>query len=319
MDGEPESAALDGANRSIEPSAPTQAKGRTATSPAQLRTTAVKKPERKSAADAATAGGEKASGELPPPSEAGTARYDAPAKLQDESNPASRLVRLGSVWLSAWEPRLMQDVILPTSPMLAEKDDRTADLREKTMQEQRSRMPATFGQPEIRSGFVLEFPAAGTRPDQAPRWSDARGAVPAGATAQAHRAEIAWFGTTPPTRINYALRWPDGRQIAQLSTDENGRPVLATAPEIRSWRWIGIAGLEGNQHGSAQRQQSLEWRRQPGGSIPLSWRQDHHWLDGSGHRVELPLSSAPAGGNIFILALVDTATGWAIAGEVNVP
>ena len=250
---------------------------------------------------------------------------DAPADATVQASPApaslaatgNNLPRHAQVDASAWKPRQVQDLVLPTQPVLAEEEEAVDALREKLRQEQRARMPRIFQQPEITNGFAVEFV-----PDQSgnlPHWRDVTGAadVPGG-TVLGNRAEIAWPGNAPQAG-NIVLSYADGREIARITAKDGASTGLQTAAGVRGWYWIGIKAAAGNADpASGQPAVRLVWRRLSGAAMPASWIQDDHWLGGQGYRLDLPLqfdSAEPVPGSI---ALVDPSTGWALVSEIKV-
>ena len=239
-----------------------------------------------------------------------------PAVVRAENETRMQGLRVS---VSAWTPRLLQDAILPTHPVPAGEDDALASAREKLIRERQASMPPAFQHPETTSGFALEFDGDGAAPENEPRWRNALGAELVGTSVRGNRAEVSWPGSNPPNSLDVVLLRPDGRELARLVVDAQGRPSLTTLPAVRSWFWVGIECRSADEasafHPEPRRQ--FDWRLLSGSPMPVSWRQDNHWRNGRGYRIDLFLATGTAPRTSFPLALVDPVTGWAIVGEVT--
>jgi hypothetical protein len=235
----------------------------------------------------------------------------------DRGTPGQQL-RVG---VSAWESRMVQDLILPTHPVPAGEDDAMERTRNKMLEERHARMPSAFRQPATTNGFALEFSPDDVRPGHQPHWRDLEGAEPVGTNVHDHRAEVSWPGSTPPRHLGFVLIQPSGRELARVSVDPDGAPMLTTTVAVRSWYWIGVeCGVAdeaaASRTGPVPR---LDWRLLSGAPLPESWRRDDHWLGGRGYRIDLPLTAGTAGKASCALALVDPASGWAIVCNIERP
>jgi hypothetical protein len=239
-----------------------------------------------------------------------------PAVVRAENETRMQGLRVS---VSAWTPRLLQDAILPTHPVPAGEDDALASAREKLIRERQASMPPAFQHPETTSGFALEFDGDGAAPENEPRWRNALGAELVGTSVRGNRAEVSWPGSNPPNPLDVVLLRPDGRELARLVVDAQGRPSLSTLPAVRSWFWVGIECRSADEasafHPEPRRQ--FDWQLLSGSPMPVSWRQDNHWRNGRGYRIDLFLATGTAPRTSFPLALVDPVTGWAIVGEVT--
>jgi hypothetical protein len=241
----------------------------------------------------------------------------APAQRTPLEADEGKLVPLGRVNASAWESRMVRDVLLPTLPVPEGEDDALAAMHEKLRRERDAQMLQTFRQPVITGGFAFEFPLGEPGASQAPRWRDASGAEVAGASVRGTHAELAWAGAHPPRNIDYVLREADGRELARVSTDQAGTPSVKVRPAVRAWYWTGIEHAPtdvalGTSSPAAPR---LEWRLLSGEAIPATWLRDDQWNRGRGQRIDLPLDAVARGAR-HALALVDPLTGWALACEI---
>ena len=235
----------------------------------------------------------------------------------DRGPPKQRL----RVDVTAWEPRMVQDLILPTYPVPAGEDDAMERARKKMLEERHARMPPAFRQPATTNGFALEFSPDDVGPGHQPHWRDAEGAEPVGTNVHDHRAEVSWPGSTPPGHLGFVLIQPSGRELARVSVDPDGAPMLTTTVAVRSWYWIGVEwGMADEAAASrAEPVPRLEWRLLSGAPLPESWRRDDHWLGGRGYRIDLPLTAGTTGKAACALALVDPASGWAIVCKIERP
>jgi hypothetical protein len=229
------------------------------------------------------------------------------------------LVQRTGVRVTPWAPQLVEDVIVPTEPVRVGEDDAVETKREKLLQEQKSRMAQTFKNPVVQGGCAFDLPPETNGATGRPRWRDANGASPEGATVQGGRAEIVWPGGMPPRAASYVLSASDGREIARVSTDPDGELVCQVRQDVRSWYWIGIGQAASDSGGAVAEQGTprFEWQLLHGPEIPASWHRDDHWLGGRGHRIELPLGEQTGGLTGCTLALVDRLTGWALVGEIR--
>ncbi len=229
------------------------------------------------------------------------------------------MIPLARVRATAWKPRQLHDLILATRPVPIADEEASAPLREKLRQEQIARIPPSFRPPVSASGFAVEFPADKSGLNAPPEWHAATGLAPVGVTVQGNRAEVAWPGTAPSHAIEYVLRYPDGREIARVHTDEAGAPSLEIAATGRAWYWVGLVRSPADETATTSplKARRLDWQLLSGASLPESWRQSDHWLGSQGHRLDLPLNGNAADERPYSLALVDQLTGWAVVSEIR--
>jgi hypothetical protein len=197
-------------------------------------------------------------------------------------------------------------------------DDAVEALRRRLRQEQTDRIPRTFRQPSVTSGFAVDFlpePLQGP-----PRWCDAAGAEPIGAIVRGNRAEFSWPGAVPGRPVDAVLSYPDGRILARVQADDAGSPILSVAPAVHGWFWFGIGppASTGPEALSPPNAERLSWRLVPDAAVPDSWPQTDHWTGGRGNRIDLPLGAGSAGNRTYALALVDPLTGWALVSAITV-
>ncbi|MEO6995990.1 MAG: hypothetical protein ABI273_20480, partial [Lacunisphaera sp.] len=238
-----------------------------------------------------------------------TIPVDSAMTVAPESNVL--LVRTGIVQAPGWKPRMVRDVIVPTRPVTAAEEEAMDTLREKLRREEEARLPKAFQQPRMSGGLVIEF-AATSHQQNPPRWREASGAEPAGSKVAGQRAELSWSGGVPPPNTTYTLSDSGGRVMAVASVDGRGGVALKTTAKTNAWYWCGIERTSAAAEASAP----LDWQLLSGAAIPASWARDDHWLDGRGQRLEIPLDATTKRVGSYPIALVDPATGWALAGQV---
>ncbi len=218
--------------------------------------------------------------------------------------------------ITAWQPRLLQDAILPTAPTRVGDDDDIEVLRARLLRERQAAMPLTFKHPAPRIGFAIDLPAE-TMASGRPHWRDVAGGTPTFASVTATRAEVYWSGN-PPTLTECTLLDDAGREFARVTADGSGG-ALVTAPRIRGWPWVGLerTAADDTARNTTEWATRLEWRVLSGAPAPPSWRRDDFWLNNHGHRLDLILSDHDSGPAQHTLALVDRPTGWALVCEID--
>lgn len=219
--------------------------------------------------------------------------------------------------VAAWQPRLLQDIILPTGPTRVGDDDAIEALRERLFRERRAQIPGLFKQPVTRIGFAIELPAdvPGSRSGH---WRDTENSAATHATVVARHAEISWPRHPPPGAAGSLLA-DDGRELARITADDLGRLTLVAVAGVRAWSWIGIERpMADDSHSTATEWAGrLEWRVLSGAPAAPTWRRDDHWLKDRGHRLNFALSLGAGGPVNHTLALVDRVTGWAIVSDIE--
>lgn len=225
---------------------------------------------------------------------------------------------LGRVSASAWQSRLLRDLVLPTQPVPEGENDALEAMQANLLREREALMPPTFQQPTAASGLAFEFPSGETGPGRPTHWRDATGAEVAGSTVEGNRAELTWAGMNAPRGTNYVLGDAAGREIVRVSLDQTGIPKITTRPEVRAWYWIGIehAPADATVLIPGQAEPRLVWRLHTGTADASGWPRDNRWRAGRGQRIDLPLGPTGVGQGRYTLALVDPVTGWAI--ECNI-
>ena len=239
--------------------------------------------------------------------------------IEPAVNESDGLRSIGTIRISPWKSRLVQDLILPTRPLPADEEETVEVVREKALRERIAQKPGSFQQPVARSGLAFEFGVDGAEKSGSPHWENDRDAEVTGLSATGHRAELEWGVAGPMPNTNYTLGYSDGRVIALVSVDESGVPALKTAAGVRVWCWFGVERKAADS--SPARKESgaeFEWRLLPEGTIPASWKTDDRWAGGQGQRVDIPLDSTTARVGGYEVALVDPASGWALARNVSV-
>ncbi|MDI1249122.1 MAG: hypothetical protein PSV13_09690, partial [Lacunisphaera sp.] len=231
----------------------------------------------------------------------------------------SRWVSLGRVSASAWQTRLVRDLVLPTQPVPEGEDDALEAMQANFLKARKAQMPPTFRQPAMSSGLAFEFFSGETGPGRPLRWRDAAGAGIAGSMVQGNRAELSWAGANAPRGTDFVLADAAGQEIVRVSLDQTGAPTITARPDVRTWYWVGIehAPADASALRPAQAEPRLTWRLLAGTADVSAWPQDNHWRAGRGQRIDLPLGPAAVGPGRHALALVDPVTGWAITCDLT--
>jgi hypothetical protein len=240
-------------------------------------------------------------------------------QTEQAANESDGLRSMGTIRVSPWKSRLVQDLILPTQPLTADEEETVEAFRKKALQEKIAQRPGSFQQPVARTGLTFEFGADEAGKNVSPHWENDRDAEAPGSTATRNRAGLEWDITGPLPNASYSLGYSDGRVLARVSVDASGVPTLKIAAGVRVWCWLGVErkAVDGSPAGK-EAETKFEWRLLPEGTIPPSWKTDDDWAGGKGQRVDIPLDSTPARAGGYEVALVDPASGWAIARNVSV-
>lgn len=228
------------------------------------------------------------------------------------------LVQQGQIRASVWKLRLLQDQVLPTRPLTAAEDDAVEAMRKKMLQSRRTQIPATFQQPQVESGFILELPPGTAAENNPLRWDDHAEAENSRATVQGNRAELAWSGNATPRGREFILRNTAGRVVAQVGFDASGALVLKAPPGVKASYWVGVErSLSDDAAIVTQSSNSrFDWRLLSGGLMPAAWLRDDRWHEGRGLRLEIPLDATSVRVRNYGIALMDQLTGWALACDV---
>jgi len=254
-----------------------------------------KAPAKKSAAPTANSGANnEQTGESPIMA---ATRESERAGSRDRDIAAAPLVQAARVRATPWKARLVQDLILPTRPVTAAEEEALDDMRRKLLADRASQMPASFRQPRVTGGFSVEYPSA----KNPPRWLDDSGAEIARATARVDRAELSLPETASLRGRNYVLSYPGGSELARVTIDQAGVPVLKLAPGVRAWYSVEIEGLPAAG--------GFDWRLLSGAALPASWVRT--W-----QRLEIPLDATTTRVGNYGVALVDAKSGWALASDI---
>ncbi len=203
--------------------------------------------------------------------------------------------------------RLLRDAILPTQPTPVGRSDTIETLRRRLRDEQDARIPAGFRQAVKQRGLVLEVPMDGRPVGLAPRWVDATGAPPAGATVQGGRAELVWSAGSAAAAAAWRLVRSDGREVAYVARDAAGEVTMRAAAAVRIWVWVGVeVGVPVT---------APEWRTREGASLPPAWPRMEAGPGGSG--IQIPLGPGGRGKFVQPLAWLEPLSGWALTFEVT--
>jgi hypothetical protein len=209
------------------------------------------------------------------------------------------LVRVGSVRVSNWTSQVFKDIILPTRPEPVSEGDAVETMRADLKKEKLSRLPDSLRHPLAKKGFAIEYPVG----PEAPEWRNVDG-IAASSEVRGNRAELTFLaGHSPPSRP-IVLAYRDGREVAQVSIDPDGTPVLNAAPGTHSWYWIGLV--------HPRTDGAFNWQVSSGGSTPAAWQSDDQWPGGPGQRIEIPIAPAEDHSNRYSVSLVDPSTGCGV-------
>jgi hypothetical protein len=243
----------------------------------------------------------------------------ASVRATDDARAAGRWVSLGRVSTSAWQSRLVRDLVLPTQPVPEGEDDALEAMQANSLKERKAQMPPTFQQPVTTSGLAFEFSSDETGASRPLRWRDAAGAGIAGSMVQGNRAELAWAGANAPRGTDIVLADAAGQEIVRVSLDQTGSPKITARPGVRTWYWVGIehAPADASALRPGPAEPRLTWRFLAGTADVSTWPQDNHWRAGRGQRIDLPLGPTGVSPGRHALALVDPVTGWAIACDIT--
>lgn len=217
------------------------------------------------------------------------------------------------------KPRLLHDTIIPTRPVTAAEEDAMEALRAKLLQEQNVRMPQLFRQPQLSQGFSFEYTPNSDEKKMAARWHNDAGAETEGATVNGNRAELSWSGTATVRNGSFILSYPNGRELAHVTIDEAGVPLVKRATGIQAWYWMGIErpAVGTASPSSAQPTGALEWRMRSGEPVPATWPQDNHWREGRGQQIAIPLGLDDSMLGSYTIALADPLSDWAIVYQIT--
>jgi hypothetical protein len=222
-----------------------------------------------------------------------------------------------SIRVSSWRPQLVQDVILPTEPVLAGTDDAIEQLRENYLKEKRGRIPASFRNPVLLNGCALVV-ASGDLTSGKLLWQHSSGGGEGIGTISGDRAEIAWSGATPPPTGRDVLCRANGREIAEIVVDR-GSVVVKALDGVRCWYWVAVEPAAADSVDiTAGAPSRFAWQLSRGAILPDATRRDDRWRDGRMQRLDLPINlNDSAGTSTFAVAFVDRVTGWAIGGQID--
>jgi hypothetical protein len=218
----------------------------------------------------------------------------------------------GRINASGCQPRLMRDEILPTLPVPEGQAEELPALRQKRLIAQRTQMPVTIAAPKLWSGFVLDVSTLSRGSSGSLRWRVESGGESAQSEVKDCRAEIAWAPTGPERGAVYVLGWPEGRVVARVSVEADGRLAVRAAAGVGTWYWIGVECAAAEQAGR------FSWQQRSGAALPVEWSRDDSWRDGRGRRLEIPLRGTSKSKDRQGLALVDSLTDWALACRIGV-
>ena len=237
---------------------------------------------------------------------------------EEETSKGERLGQAVRIRVSGWRPQLVQDVILPTQPVRDGEDDKIERLRGQYLKEQQARIPASFRNPVLWNGCVVEASAADVAAAGPLRWQEVTGPDSGTVAVSGARAEIAWPAGTLGTG-RYVLCRGDGRAIADISVDQSGILIRA-ADRTRCWYWVAVEPAEADAAGpdGGPAVSRFDWQLRQGAALPEACRRNDRWRDGRARRLEIPVDlRVEAGSQRYPVILVDQVTGWAIGRDIE--
>ena len=248
-------------------------------------------------------------GDSPPPAPGGASAALPIHPSESDAGP------VGGSWqhtlrvsASDWRVRLLVDAILPTEPERVGAESAVESTRAKALAARRAQLPETFGHASGRSGIAVEIGEVGASPPL--RWRLPAGAESVAATAGGHRAELAWVSGHSPFPGIYELVDDRDRRFARLEIEANGEVTVQIVTGARAWFWLAVerAALDETSSTPATR---FSWRRLSGAVLPSAGR------DAQEARLDVALSTAADEAKVDTVALLDTATGWAMVTEIK--
>ena len=213
----------------------------------------------------------------------------------------------------------MHDEILPTMPVADEDEAGVQALREKIHAELTAKIPESLRGARVVFGISFRWPNRSGTKQALPRWEIGHGFEQVESSVQDGKAELSWSGHHPPTKLNCILHSASGAELIRVRIDQAGVLILSTSAVAGTSLWVGVERGERRERESepAHPPAPLHWRLASGADLPAAWTRDDFWREGRGHRVDLPLASAPNAQAGYALVLVDPRTDWALSGEIK--
>lgn len=245
----------------------------------------------------------------PAPLDVGAAHSDpaangsAGARWFGDALSTSRWVRVSA---ARWQTRLVGDIILPTQLRPAAESESLVALRERALAEHRARMPGALRDPKMRAGLLID-PLPNAEPVTL---RDHHGWPMAGLRIREGRAQVEF---APGVLASDGPCFVVGRAnevLAEFRRDADGWS-FRFAPGLRAWQWFAL-----EEQGDSSR---LNWRTASGLPLPPAWQggPDHSRALAPEPRVFVPLDERALDAAQAV-ALIDDATGWAVAGEIRI-
>ncbi len=228
---------------------------------------------------------------------------------------AAELIYRTKIRAAPWKARLTQDLIIPTRPLTAREEEQLDALRQKLQQERVARMPRIFQHPQMKSGVIVELPGGDFSTPGSIEWRDENGRLVEGAFVRGNVAGLEWDGPSAPRGISCSLTSRQGKVLARAEVDPGGLVTFKSTPQVSLRYWVGI---ETALPAEAVRRSPLEWRQTSGEAIPATWLRDDGWRAGKGQRIEIPLDEAGRRIGHYGISLVDSDSGWALAGDIAI-
>lgn len=216
---------------------------------------------------------------------------------------------------SAWRAKLVRDVIVPTVPRGAGEPEQLETLVQETADATQKRMPEMFRSPAEHVGFVFVVDERFAARRGVLRWTDEKGGTVALGSVNGPRAEIEWTAAESKRFVSASLRAANGTELVSLILDRQGRLTLRGVPEVKAWLWLGLRrpATEIGEMARVAWLKRLTWRSGDAEEVPTGWIRNDAWLNGRGHRVDIPLDAAASSSDTFAVTLFDRQTGWSLS------
>ncbi len=208
------------------------------------------------------------------------------------------------------EARTVRDVVLPTWPGEGDSREAVAAARAAAVAAMQARLPEAFRSPQFKAG--LELVLAPAEVASKPVWVDAQSRRPldgASIVGGGSRVRLVWPELVPSKDFGAVLLSGAGRELARLrvTAAERRIEVVTAAGVLEVAPWFALGKVAGGD--------TLQWR-----SLSPAW-SSARWENvrvpgevGIVCRVAEVTGDGPVEG---VLALVDSASGWALAWPVR--
>jgi hypothetical protein len=208
------------------------------------------------------------------------------------------------------EARTVPDIVLPTWPGEGDSREAVATARAAALAAMKARLPEAFRSPQVKAG--LELVLAPAEVASRPVWVDARSRRPldgASIAGGGSRVRLVWPELVPGKDFGAVLLSGAGRELARLRVRAAERriEVVTAAGVLEVAPWFALGKVAGGD--------TLQWR-----SLSPAW-SSARWENvrvpgevGIVCRVAEVTGDGPVEG---VLALVDSASGWALAWPVR--